>query len=113
VVSGHVIEAQFSVGSSNGGSNDGAKDMNVISSRTGSHAQIGFAVDRPAHVVIKIYSREELVRELVNKDYAAGTYTESWDGKNNSGQKVAAGIYTGVIDIGGQKPLKKKLAVVK
>ena len=46
------------------------KDRNVISPGVGSEAQINFNCEGPAHVVIKIYSRQGLVKELVSQDYA-------------------------------------------
>jgi hypothetical protein len=34
-----------------------------------------------------------LVRELVSSDLAPGHYTKVWDGLDNSGQRLASGLY--------------------
>ena len=36
----------------------------------------------------------------------------AWDGKNDSGNKVASGVYIGVLKVGGNKALWK-MAVIK
>jgi len=33
------------------------------------------------------------VRELVNENKEAGSYTVQWDGRNQTGQTVATGLY--------------------
>ncbi len=104
-------DVQISVTNPNGTVPSGY-DVNVISPQTGTNAQIGFSCNGQTHVMIKIYSRGGLVRELVNQDYATGIYTVLWDGKNGDGSKVASGIYTATLDIGGKKT-KKKIAVVR
>ncbi|MGB2804507.1 MAG: FlgD immunoglobulin-like domain containing protein, partial [Candidatus Zixiibacteriota bacterium] len=48
----------------------------------------------PTHTTLKIYNLcGQLVRTLVNEEKAPGTYSVTWDGKNNSGKDVASGIY--------------------
>ena len=48
----------------------------------------------PNPVSIKIYNLSgQLVRVQVNEVMKPGTYTVTWDGKNNSGKEVASGIY--------------------
>lgn len=48
----------------------------------------------PTHTTLKIYNLcGQLVRTLVNEEKAPGTYSVTWDGKNNSGKHVASGIY--------------------
>lgn len=58
---------------------------------------IRFAVGKtqsPSHISLKIYNLcGQLVRTLVDEEKIPGTYTVTWDGKNNSGKEVASGIY--------------------
>lgn len=45
-------------------------------------------------ISLKIYNLcGQLVRILVDEEKTPGTYTITWDGKNNSGEEVASGIY--------------------
>ncbi len=47
-----------------------------------------------AHVAIRVYDiRGRLVRVLVNEVKSAGRYTVFWDGTDQSGRKVASGVY--------------------
>jgi len=48
----------------------------------------------PLRTTLKIYNiRGQLVRTLVNEPRRAGTYLVSWDGKDESGNQVASGVY--------------------
>jgi hypothetical protein len=66
---------------------------------------IGFALPAAGKVVVKIYSETgQLVRTLVDGDMAAGRHTVRWNGRNQLGNAVAAGIYLYQIvvrDVGG------------
>ena len=55
---------------------------------------IKFSLPHSGYVQIKVFDilgRE--VAELVNADFASGSYTVSWNGRNNSGVQVPSGIY--------------------
>ncbi|MGB2869467.1 MAG: right-handed parallel beta-helix repeat-containing protein [Bacteroidota bacterium] len=55
---------------------------------------IEYQLPTPGSVSIKVYDmlgRE--VRELVNREQAAGFYSLNWNGTNTSGQAVASGMY--------------------
>jgi hypothetical protein len=55
---------------------------------------IGFALPAAGKVVVKIYSETgQLVRTLVDGEMAAGRHTVRWNGHNQLGNAVAAGIY--------------------
>lgn len=57
---------------------------------------IQFHLDTPSHISIEIYNElGQLVTHLISNNYISndGTYQVSWDGKNNSGDEVANGIY--------------------
>ncbi len=46
------------------------------------------------HTTLKIYDlRGRLIRTLIDKPLAPGSYTVSWEGKNEKGQKVSSGAY--------------------
>jgi hypothetical protein len=56
--------------------------------------RISFDLPAQAHVKLVIYDVSgRLVLTLVNKDMEQGHKEISWDGRDNSGRKVASGIY--------------------
>ena len=66
------------------------KDPNPFNPTT----RINYDVPEMGHTDIRLYDlmgRE--VRTLLNRELAAGYHTINWDGKNNRGQIVSAGIY--------------------
>jgi len=55
---------------------------------------INFAVAKPGNVSLKIYNISgQLVKTLVNENKQQGYYNVRWDGKDESGQQAAAGVY--------------------
>lgn len=55
---------------------------------------ISFALPEAGKATVAIYSiTGQLVRELVNGEMAAGRHAISWNGRNQSGEVVAAGMY--------------------
>jgi flagellar hook assembly protein FlgD len=55
---------------------------------------INFAVAKPGNVSLKIYNISgQLVKTLVNEGKQPGYYNVRWDGKDESGQQAAAGVY--------------------
>jgi hypothetical protein len=53
-----------------------------------------YGLPAPTHVRIRIYDAAgRLVRTLVNERREAGTYSEMWDGRDDSGHGAASGIY--------------------
>jgi len=56
--------------------------------------QISFSTPQAGHVTLRVFDiRGRLVRSLVDRDYAAGDWTVSWDGRDDSGRSVASGAY--------------------
>ncbi len=56
--------------------------------------QINYQLPQNAHVNLVIYDQlGQLVRQLVNREQPAGSYSIQWDGLNKSGNAVASGIY--------------------
>jgi predicted extracellular nuclease len=55
---------------------------------------ISFALPAVGKVTVAVYSiTGQLVRELVNREMPGGRHAISWDGRNQSGQVAAAGVY--------------------
>lgn len=55
---------------------------------------ISYTLNQPGNVTLKIYNcLGQLVQTLVNDYKIANTYTVKWNSKNESGNKVPAGIY--------------------
>lgn len=56
--------------------------------------KINFALPRTGEVTLAIYNETgQLVSELVNHAMSAGRHEVIWDGRNESGAQVAAGVY--------------------
>ncbi|UCH85455.1 MAG: T9SS type A sorting domain-containing protein [Candidatus Latescibacterota bacterium] len=71
---------------------------------------IRFGLRAPALVTLRIYDVSgRLVRELVDEKRVAGTYKETWDGKNTAGKDVASGVYFYRLRAGGFDQSKKMI----
>ena len=56
--------------------------------------QISFSVGKESQVSIDIYSiLGQRIKNLTSKNYSVGNYQISWDGTDNYGKQVAAGVY--------------------
>ncbi len=56
--------------------------------------KISFNIPVNSHVTLKIYNvKGELVKTLADNDYTPGTYEALWNGRNDNGVQVSAGIY--------------------
>jgi flagellar hook assembly protein FlgD len=56
--------------------------------------RIDFSVEHGGVVTLRVYDiAGRLVRTLVAGSRAPGAYTEHWDGRSDSGERVASGIY--------------------
>jgi|WetSurMetagenome_2_1015567.scaffolds.fasta_scaffold296588_2 flagellar hook assembly protein FlgD len=55
---------------------------------------IKYQVSKPGNVEIKIFNvNGQLVKTFESMNQVAGSFSVSWDGKNNDGQAVASGLY--------------------
>ncbi len=71
---------------------------------------IAFGLPKAADVSLVIYNAAgQKVRTLVSGHKEAGTYTVTWDGRNDAGQPVAAGAYFYKFQAGEYQSLKKML----
>ena len=75
--------------------------------------KIKFSIPKMGNVEIKVYDilGRELV-ELVNEDFSAGSYSVTWDGKNDYGSQVPSGVYIYTIR-SGQFISSKKMILLK
>lgn len=58
------------------------------------HTQIRYDIGKPGFVELKIVNvLGQDIRTLVNEEKAAGSFDIFWDGKNDAGLQVPAGLY--------------------
>jgi len=75
--------------------------------------QIGFALPAPSMVRLKIYNATgRLVRTLVDGSLSEGVHSQRWDGTDDSGRRVASGVYLYRLETSG-RTLSRKLIMVK
>ena len=73
---------------------------------------VEYGVPGDCQVTLKVYNlKGQLVRTLVNEYKLAGTYTATWDGRNEEGQRVASGTYLCKITAGGFSSTTKMVLV--
>lgn len=69
---------------------------------------ISFWLSIPSHSSLRIYDMSgRLIRTLVDDDKQPGRYTLTWDGRNEAGRKVAAGVYFCYFRAAGFKQTRK------
>lgn len=85
---------------------------NPFNSITSIRYTVSSGHDRGIHTTLKVYNiLGKEVRELVNTSRSRGSYTVSWDGKNNSGKGVASGIYFCMLRAGENREVKRMLLI--
>jgi len=63
--------------------------------------KIGYELTRSAETSVSIYNiYGSIVKNISSQYNSAGAYSVNWDGRNNSGTKVSAGIYFYTIHAG-------------
>ncbi len=71
---------------------------------------IEFELLEPDTVALTVYNvMGQTVRKLVSGQVAAGFHTVAWDGRDDSGMSVSAGVYLYRLSTGGQSVTKKML----
>ena len=74
---------------------------------------IGFELAEQGEVFISIYNmRGQLVRSFASKEYEAGVWSISWNGKDNGGRDVSSGVYH-IRMITGKKSFSSKAVLMK
>ncbi|MCB9509099.1 MAG: T9SS type A sorting domain-containing protein [Deferribacteres bacterium] len=75
---------------------------------------IRYQLPASAEVKLSIYNTAgQLVRTLVNGEMPAGSHAITWDATDNSGQRVASGVYLYVIRAGDAFVQQRKLILMK
>jgi flagellar hook assembly protein FlgD len=84
-------------------------DRNVFRPNLGTPLAISFKAPEDGYVTVRIFDvAGENVREPYQANVAAGTWIQAhWDGTNDAGEKVAAGIYVISVKGAGLRSLKK------
>ncbi|MCH2657338.1 MAG: T9SS type A sorting domain-containing protein, partial [Dehalococcoidia bacterium] len=73
---------------------------------------IDFSIAEPSIVDLLIYDASgRLVKTLVSENKGVGSYTVNWDGTNNNGVSVSAGMYLYKINTENYVETKKMLLV--
>jgi hypothetical protein len=71
---------------------------------------ITYHVPRPTKVTLRIFDiRGQLVRTLVDGVQGHGQNSVVWDGRNNTGQQVASGVYLSRLNAGGISQTRKMM----
>lgn len=74
---------------------------------------IEYQIPTEGVVEVKIFSvNGQLVRTFSNMYTAAGSYTVTWDGKNEAGQSVTSGLYLYQVSF-SNSVIAKKMMIVK
>lgn len=72
--------------------------------------EITFTLPTPAKVELAVYnSNGQKVKSLLATDYAAGTHSVTWDGRNQSGEDSGSGVYFIRVEAGRQYAMQKVL----
>lgn len=70
------------------------KDLRVRPNPFASDARVSFALDRPREVRLTVYDTAgRRVRSIHSGPLAAGLHERTWDGRNERGERAAAGVY--------------------
>jgi hypothetical protein len=76
-------------------------------------ASITFYLPEPSHVVLAVHDAAgRRVRVLVGGDRPSGVYSSSWDGYDENGRRVSAGVYSYQLRVGGKPAGTEIVAVV-
>lgn len=75
---------------------------------------IPYSLATPGHIALRIYDvAGRLIRTLVDRVQVAGTYSARWDGRSDSGGRVASSIYFYRITYPGGARSVKKMAIMR
>ena len=76
------------------------------------HGAISFGLAVPGRVYIEVYNiAGQRVKTLVDGDLAAGPHMVTWNGRNEAGQRAAAGMYLYRMRAGGFSATRKLLMI--
>lgn len=85
---------------------------NPFSRSSASSTQIDWELGSQSEVSIRIYdTRGALVRTLVSGSRDAGSYSVSWDGRDQNGAAVSSGTYRYVLNVNGKTAARSMVVV--
>lgn len=85
----------------------------VIPNPTNGETRIEYTLPEPRDVTLRAYnSTGQLVRELVNGKVEAGQWAVTWNGRDDSGQRVPGGIYVLRLSA-GKESLSKRMVLLR
>jgi len=100
----------------NGGPNAFAPDLLLEQNLPNPFCQlttISYQLTRPGLVSLRVYNiAGQMVKTLVHSSLSAGRYNTTWDGRDEQGQKVAAGVYLYQLQA-GDMALTKKMVLIR
>jgi flagellar hook assembly protein FlgD len=74
---------------------------------------VTFYLPEPSYVVLAVYdAAARRVRVLVGGEQPSGIYSSSWDGYDENGRRVSAGVYSYQLRVGGKAAGTGKVVVV-
>jgi hypothetical protein len=86
---------------------------NPFHSATTIHFEVPALESNVPRVELKIYNMlGQLVRTLVDADLPSGSYRQEWDGRDDVGREVAAGVYFYNLNANGIR-MNKKMALIR
>jgi hypothetical protein len=75
-------------------------------------AMISYHLSDISYITLEIYNNVgQLVRTLVKEKQNMGNYRVTWNGKDNKGERIAAGIYFCQLQCGGEREIKKLIII--
>ncbi len=86
---------------------------NVINPEKGESVTVQYKVAQPSEILIKVYDRRgEPIKTIESGFRETGIYEDSWNGYDDTGAQVSAGIYVIYIKT-GLVETKRKVCIVK
>jgi hypothetical protein len=86
---------------------------NVINPEKGESVTIQYTVTQPSEILIKVYDRRgETIKTIESGFKQSGIYVDSWNGEDDTGAQVGAGIYIVYIKT-GLVQAKRKVCIVR
>ncbi|MCD4697747.1 MAG: T9SS type A sorting domain-containing protein [Bacteroidales bacterium] len=77
------------------------KKWGIFPNPFSSSTNIEFEVNKPGFTTLKVYSfRGDIIRTLIEGNKPEGKYKYCWDGKDNNGDKMSAGVYLIRLQVG-------------
>jgi hypothetical protein len=73
---------------------------------------IRFSTDTPTFVTLQILNtRGQNIRSLLSNGYPAGTFSVTWDGRDNTGRPVPSGLYLYRLQADGRMEIKRMMLI--